>query len=120
MRLPPLRPYFRGWIECYIIFALLVAQDEVATSASILPWGAQDEVPTSASILPWEVDFYIICALLVAQDEVATSASILPWRDRILYNICFVSCAGWGCHLCVQTSVGGSILYNICFISCAG
>jgi hypothetical protein len=62
MRLPPLRPYFRGEVEFYIIFALLDAQDEVATSASILPWG----------------------------DEVATSASILPWGDRILYNIYFI------------------------------
>ena len=45
------QPYFRGGVEFYIIFALLDAQDQVATSASILPRG--DEVATSASILPW-------------------------------------------------------------------
>ena len=54
MRLPPLRPYFRGGIECYIIFALLVAQDEVATSASMLPWG---------------VEFYLIFALYSCENN---------------------------------------------------
>ena len=60
-------------------FVLLVAQYEVATSASILPWG---------------VEFYIIFALLVAQDEVATSASILPWGVEfyIIFAL-LISCA---------------------------
>jgi hypothetical protein len=93
MRLPPLRPYFRRVLAFYITFALLGAQYEVATSASILPsgvefyitcalLGAQYEVATSASVLPSGVEFYITFALLGAQYEVATPASILPSTAR--------------------------------------
>ena len=44
----------------------------------------QYEVATSASILPWGVEFYIIFVSLVVQYEITTFVSILPCGVRIL------------------------------------
>ena len=53
----------------------LVAQHEVATSVSILPWGGSNSAVQHV--------IYDSC-LLIVQYEVATSASILPMGARSL------------------------------------